>query len=70
MVRGRSGPSSRGSALAMAMATAPPYGGGADTGCLGLLREITSAHVARDRGRQDHDRGKTQNIRSEGELVS
>jgi hypothetical protein len=49
MFRGRSGPNSRFSALARAMATEPPYVCGADTGCLGLLREITSAPVARDR---------------------
>jgi hypothetical protein len=49
MLRGRRGPYERFSALAMALATEPPYVCGADPGCLGLLLEITSAHVARDR---------------------
>jgi hypothetical protein len=49
MFLGRRGPHSRFSALAMAMATEPPYVCGADTGCLGLLIEIKSEHVARNR---------------------
>ena len=49
MSLGRRGPYERFSALAMALATEPPYVCGADTGGLGLLLEIKSAHVARDR---------------------
>jgi hypothetical protein len=37
------------SALTMAMVTEPQYVCGADTQCLGLLKEIKPEHVARDR---------------------
>jgi len=49
MLRGRRGSDPRVAALTMAMVTAPRYVCGADTGCLGLLIEIKSAHEARDR---------------------
>jgi hypothetical protein len=64
MFLGRREPYQRFSALTMAMVTEPQYVCGADTQGLGLLREITPEHVARDRCRQDHYSGKKQNIRS------
>jgi hypothetical protein len=60
--RGRRGAPPRFSARASAMATEPPYGCGADTGCPSLDRETTSEPVARDRRRQDQCRGKKAKI--------